>query len=123
MDLIDLDRSNQDQSYTPLNFVLLVSKPGCQSQMAHSNYIPLEDLNHGRLKPLNAIIALEPGTKLHVWSGSMHLISNNEKHRTNTKIKKDIISLHHVDVLIFCGDLVHTQVQIMKMKILDYTCI
>ena len=88
-------------------FVLLRSLPGCQRQMAHTDYIPDEELLccSAEDRPLLCVLALEDKTKLVVWPGSHKVISG--RGRTIPPIQPKVLELNAGDTLVFRADLVH----------------
>jgi hypothetical protein len=94
----------------PTSPVVLLSKPGCQEQAAHSDYVPDTEFRKwiSTNPPYLAILALTDGTKLNIWPGSAGLIIM-EEHRLFGKpaIPKTTLRLKKGELLIFRGDLVH----------------
>ncbi len=88
-------------------FVLLRSLPGCERQLAHTDYIPDEELlmSTAENRPLLCVLALEDNTKLVVWPGSHKLIGG--RGRTIKPIEPHIVWLEAGDAILFRGDLVH----------------
>ena len=88
-------------------FVLLRSLPGCTRQLAHTDYIPDEELlmSTAENRPLLCVLALEDGTKLVVWPGSHRLISGRS--RLMKPIEPRVVWLNAGDAILFRGDLVH----------------
>jgi hypothetical protein len=88
-------------------FVLLRSLPGCERQLAHTDYIPDEELLtcSSEDRPLLCVLALEDKTKLIVWPGSHKII--NGRGRTMAPIQPKILWLDAGDAVVFRGDLVH----------------
>ena len=88
-------------------FVLLRSLPGCERQLAHTDYIPDEELLtcSSEDRPLLCVLALEDKTKLVVWPGSHKII--NGRGRTMAPIQPKILWLDSGDAVVFRGDLVH----------------
>lgn len=91
-------------NFQPSNYVLLYSKAGCSNQLAHSDYIPSKELEIYQT-PLNAIIALESNTKLHIWNKSINIVT--EKYLPVKPINRTILYLNKGDILLFRGDLIH----------------
>ena len=88
-------------------FVLLRSLPGCTRQLAHTDYIPDEELVTcgPEERPLLCVFALEDKTKLIVWPGSQKLIQG--RGRSMKPIDPRILWLEAGDAVVFRGDLVH----------------
>jgi hypothetical protein len=87
------------------SFVLLESRPGCQRQAAHCDYIPTDDLleTTDATVPLLFLIALEDNTYLDVWPTS-HL---SVRGITSGCISRKTLCLNEGDAVLFRGDLVH----------------
>jgi hypothetical protein len=89
------------------HFVLLRSLPGCQRQLAHTDYVPddefLQSLPEER--PLLCVLALEEKTKLVVWPRSQKVICG--RGRSLDPIHPRVVWLEPGDALVFRGDLVH----------------
>ena len=68
-------KSNVNTDLIPTNPVILHSRPGCQPQAAHCDYIPDEALKAvtDEQMPLAALICLMPKTHLKIWPNSAHL--------------------------------------------------
>lgn len=94
---------------TSNDFVILESRPGCQIQAAHTDYVPDDALRSTSddTVPLLAVIALQPATTLEVWPASHRLIRRTRLTRVTPKIARHTITLGTGDVIIFRGDLVH----------------
>jgi hypothetical protein len=88
-------------------FVLLRSLPGCTRQLAHTDYIPDEELLtcSSEERPLLCVLALEDKTKLVVWPGSHKVIHG--RGRSMTPIEPKVVWLAAGDAIVFRGDLVH----------------
>lgn len=88
-------------------FVLLRSLPGCTRQLAHTDYIPDEELLSctPEDRPLLCVFALENNTKLIVWPGSHKLLHG--RGRSMKPIEPHTVLLDAGDAIIFRGDLVH----------------
>jgi hypothetical protein len=88
-------------------FVLLRSLPGCTRQLAHSDYIPDEELLtcSPEERPLLCVLALEENTKLVVWPGSHKLFHG--RGRTMAPIEPKVVWLAAGDAIVFRGDLIH----------------
>lgn len=88
-------------------FVLLRSLPGCTRQLAHTDYIPDEELLSCSVeeRPLLCVFALEDKTKLVVWPGSHKVIHG--RGRSLKPIESKVIWLDAGDAIVFRGDLVH----------------
>lgn len=92
---------------TPTNAVLLRSEAGCEDQMPHCDYeqntrFALIDDEH---IPLGVVLAIEPGTKLHVWPSSIRHPSRDTT--PPQPICRQTIHIDVGDILIFRGDLTH----------------
>jgi len=91
---------------SPSSLILLESKPGCQRQAAHCDYIPTDELlsvEEGNI-PLLFLLAIEPNTTIDLWPGSHHIIRG---HNTNIPCIRHRIKLDIGDAIIFRADLVH----------------
>lgn len=88
-------------------FVLLRSLPGCTRQLAHTDYIPDEELLSctPEDRPLLCVFALENNTKLIVWPGSHKLLHG--RGRSMKPIEPHTVLLDAGDAIVFRGDLVH----------------
>jgi hypothetical protein len=88
-------------------FVLLRSLPGCERQLAHSDYIPDEELLscNAEDRPMLCILALEDNTKLVVWPSSHKVIQG--RGRAMPPILPRVVVLQAGDALLFRADLVH----------------
>jgi hypothetical protein len=88
-------------------FVLLRSLPGCTRQLAHTDYIPDEELLScsPEERPLLCVFALEDNTKLVVWPESQKLIHG--RGRSLKPIEPKVVWLDAGDAIVFRGDLVH----------------
>jgi hypothetical protein len=88
-------------------FVLLRSLPGCTRQLAHTDYIPDEELLtcSAENRPLLCVFALEDKTKLVVWPGSHKLLHG--RGRSLKPIEPKVVWLNAGDAILFRGDLVH----------------
>ncbi len=92
------------------NWVVIHSRPGCQDQAAHCDYIPDLPLAAAsdEQMPLSAIVALMPDTRLNIWPGSIKISTLNSRLIEHVKpIQKTIVKLNSGDMLIFRGDLVY----------------
>jgi hypothetical protein len=88
-------------------FVLLRSLPGCTRQLAHTDYIPDEELltSTPETRPLLCVLALEDNTKLVVWPGSHKVIQG--RGRSLAPIEPRVVRLNAGDAIVFRADLVH----------------
>lgn len=89
---------------------ILRSKPGCKTQMAHCDYVPDQALAqvNDEETPLGAVIAVMPGSKLRIWSGSHRLaVTNPEFYGRKKPILPVDLELEPGDIVVFRGDLVH----------------
>lgn len=86
----------------PSDFVVLHSLKDCEEQLAHTDYVPSKELLNcpNEKMPLLALIALEAGTSLTIWSGAI-------KYNPSSPVFSQKVSLNPGDLLIFRGDLVH----------------
>lgn len=91
------------------DFVILESRPGCQIQAAHTDYVPDDALRAtpDDTMPLLAVIALQPATTLEVWPASHRLVRRTRLTRVTPKIARHTVTLDAGDVIVFRGDLVH----------------
>jgi hypothetical protein len=92
---------------TPANAVLLRSEAECEDQMPHCDYeqntkFALIDDSY---IPLGVVVAIEPGTKLHVWPNSIRHPSRDTT--PSQPIRRETIDIDVGDILIFRGDLTH----------------
>ena len=95
---------------TPTDWVVIHSKPDCGDQAAHCDYIPSHQMirSSDSQFPLAVLVAVMPGTKLHVWPGSIRLAYTNPNiYRGMPAIHRKTVNLDPGDVLVFRGDLVH----------------
>jgi ectoine hydroxylase-related dioxygenase (phytanoyl-CoA dioxygenase family) len=91
-------------------WVVLHSKPGCQNQAAHCDYVPDNALKEAsdEQMPLAALVALMDGTKLNVWPKSIHLACLNAKNvKKISPISCQVVDLKAGDILVFRGDFIH----------------
>lgn len=81
-------------------FVLLESRPGCQRQAAHCDYVPTPELlgAPNSEMPLLFLLALEDETRLEVWPYS---------HTRSLMSERKTLTLAAGDAVVFRGDLVH----------------
>ena len=93
-------------SHTIRDVVLLVSKPGCRRQAAHTDYVPTTDLLNATdiEMPLLFLLALEHDTILEVWPQS-HLVVQGR--RGGPSVRRQTVHLSAGDAILFRGDLVH----------------
>lgn len=86
--------------HAALEFVLLESRPGCQRQAAHCDYVPTPDLlvAPDEAIPLLFLLALEDDTYLDVWPLS---------HTRSCVSERKTLRLAAGDAVIFRADLVH----------------
>lgn len=94
----------------PKKFVVLRSRPGCQDQAAHCDYVPDAALRGASDKemPLGMITCLMSGTKLNIWPGSHRLATASAARLEEVSpIKCQVVELDAGDVLVFRGDFVH----------------
>lgn len=88
-------------------FVLLRSLPGCSRQMAHTDYVPIEELLNCPPDelPYLFLFAVEDNTSLIVWPGSHKVIQG--RGRTISTIAPQKLNLSAGDAVLFRPDLVH----------------
>lgn len=93
-------------SHSIRDFVLLVSRPGCRRQAAHTDYVPTPALLRATdtEMPLLFLLALEDDTHLEVWPQS-HLVVQGR--RGGPPIQRATVTLNAGDAIVFRGDLVH----------------
>ena len=109
----------------PSSMVVIESRPGCQRQAAHCDYIPTEDLLalSDEEMPLLFLLAVEPNTTLDVWPRSHQILRSAEtqkieqqktEQQTTEKQKTENQSIHRTtlqldagDAILFRADLVH----------------
>ena len=87
-------------AHAALEFVLLESRPGCQRQAAHCDYVPTPELLEAPDEevPLLFLLALEDNTRLDVWPLS---------HTRSLIAERKTLELAAGDAVIFRADLVH----------------
>lgn len=80
---------------------------GCQHQLAHCDFFQHKDFlkYYDDNAVLSVILALERGTKLHVWPKSINSIDPTKTKPSH--IKRSTINMNGGDVIIFRGDLIH----------------
>lgn len=91
-------------------WVVLHSRPECQDQAAHCDYVPDADLARAsdEQMPLAALVALMPGTRLNVWPRSCRLsYLSSAVQEQIAPIHCKVEKLEPGDVLVFRGDFVH----------------
>jgi len=96
--------------------VALRSRPGCQRQAAHCDYIPdnaFLDTDDDTV-PLIFLLALEDDTKLDVWPGSHRLVRHIT--RRSPVIQRCTLILKAGDAVLFRGDLVHAGSEYSKQN-------
>jgi hypothetical protein len=71
----------------------LKSRPGCKKQVEHCDSAPVGQFDHQEFFPMACVIAIEPGTRMHVRS-----------RRTGVEV---CVRLAVGDVLLFRGDVAH----------------
>jgi len=81
----------------PSPVILIESLPWCQRQAAHCDYVPSPEL--AEANPLLFLLALEPDTRLDVWSGS-HV-------KGGRPCRRRTLRLDAGDAVFFRADLVH----------------
>ena len=86
-----------------MDWVVLHSEPGCQSQQAHTDYDPqqvqmAERQNGPGSVPLGVICGIEPGSMLVVYPGS---------HLSGDLGLPQIVHFEAGDLVLFRGDFVH----------------
>jgi hypothetical protein len=104
----------------PSSMVVIESRPGCQRQAAHCDYIPTEDLLalSDEEMPLLFLLAVEPNTTLDLWPRSHQIIRSAEKQenqktekqkteKQKTPIHRTTLQLDVGDAILFRADLVH----------------
>lgn len=101
---------NVSDSLKPSPWVVIHSKPGCQDQAAHCDYVPDSALakvpNHQM--PLAVLVSIMPGTCLNVWPNSIKLSTLSAKRVKKVKpIRCKVEKLNPGDMLVFRGDLAH----------------
>ena len=92
-----------------VDWVVLHSEPGCQSQQPHTDYDPekvkLAERNNGSCAvPLGVICAIEPGTMLVAYPGS-HL--SGQQSVSQGLGLPQIVHFEAGDLVLFRGDFVH----------------
>jgi ectoine hydroxylase-related dioxygenase (phytanoyl-CoA dioxygenase family) len=105
----------------PSTAILIESRPGCQQQAAHCDYIPIPEFTalSDEAMPLLFLVAIEPGTTLEVWPRSHELLAREARETKETKetretretksrpIRQRTLRLNAGDAVLFRGDLVH----------------
>jgi ectoine hydroxylase-related dioxygenase (phytanoyl-CoA dioxygenase family) len=93
-------------SHSIRDFVLLMSRPGCRRQAAHTDYVPTPALLRASDTevPLLFLLALENDTQIEVWPSS-HLVVQGR--RGGPSIQRSTVELNAGDAILFRGDLVH----------------
>jgi ectoine hydroxylase-related dioxygenase (phytanoyl-CoA dioxygenase family) len=94
----------------PSSWVALHSRPGCQDQAAHCDYIPSEELTSATDEemPLSVIVSLMPETRLNVWPNSIRLVSASpDTVEMISPIPCEVIEMGVGDILVFRGDFIH----------------
>jgi len=89
----------------PSSMVVIESRPGCQRQAAHCDYIPSEDLlgMSDEAIPLLFLLAVEPNTTLDVWPRSHQILRSTERQSA----QRTTLQLDAGDAIVFRADLVH----------------
>jgi hypothetical protein len=84
-------------------WVILHSKPRCQDQASHCDYIEPEKMSEiaDHFIPLAVLVSLMAETQIHVWPKS-HLITEEME-----PIERQIIIMNEGDIFVFRGDVVH----------------
>jgi ectoine hydroxylase-related dioxygenase (phytanoyl-CoA dioxygenase family) len=93
-------------AHTIRDVVLLVSRPGCRRQAAHTDYVPTSELLSATdaEMPLLFLLALEDDTTLEVWPQS-HLVIQGR--RGGPAVRSQTVHLSAGDAILFRGDLIH----------------
>ena len=94
----------------PTNPVILHSRPGCQPQAAHCDYVPDDSLKtvDDKAMPLAVLIALMPNTRLTVWPDSCRLATKDTEQLASVEpIHSQELELNAGDMVIFRGDFIH----------------
>lgn len=103
-------KENISENLKPNAWVTIHSRPGCQDQAAHSDYVPDCSLTAAsdEQMPLAVLVAMMPGTKLNAWPGSTNLVTMSESELKRIKpIQCKEETLNPGDILVFRGDFVH----------------
>ncbi len=106
----DFVAQNVNTDLKPTNPVILHSRPGCQPQAAHCDYVPDEELRavSDETMPLAMIVCLMPETRLKIWPHSARLATSEPALLTRVKpIPCQEVELDRGDILVFRGDFVH----------------
>jgi ectoine hydroxylase-related dioxygenase (phytanoyl-CoA dioxygenase family) len=103
-------QSKINTDLTPTDPVIIHSRPGCQPQAAHCDYLPDEALKvvSDKQMPLAALICLMPKTRLKVWPNSSRLATSDPALLSKVQsISCQEVELNPGDMIIFRGDFVH----------------
>ena len=106
----DVLRSQVSTELTPKNPVIIHSRPGCQPQAAHCDYIPDDALKavNDQQMPLAALISLMPNTHLRIWPNSSKLATTDQTFlKRQAPIMVEEVLLNPGDIIVFRGDFVH----------------
>lgn len=101
---------NVSKVLTPAPWFVIHSRPNCQDQAAHCDYVPNPSLGTvpDERMPLAALVSMMPGTTLNVWPKSIRLSTLNEALVEQIpSIKCRVVKLNAGDMIVFRGDLVH----------------
>jgi hypothetical protein len=92
----------------PSHWVILKSKPGCKSQLAHLDYEYSDELMEAALDPakipLLVLVAIMPNTRIHIWKNSPKIV--RERYR-GSPVAPTTIELQPGDVFVFRADMIH----------------
>jgi len=92
----------------PSSWVILFSKKQCQRQLAHLDYEYTDEfkevLHEPNKVPLLVIVAVMPGTTIHLWENSLDVMRNTYSGPARPATQ---ISLEVGDILIFRSDMIH----------------
>lgn len=96
--------------HTPTEMTIITSLPGCKRQVAHCDCEPTPEqaMTQDAHFPCSCLVALEEGTRLYVWPGTIRFSTNPDLADKITKrMPMEIIDLGPGDIVIFRGDLIH----------------
>jgi ectoine hydroxylase-related dioxygenase (phytanoyl-CoA dioxygenase family) len=103
-------KQNIHTDLIPSRPVVIHSRPGCQAQAAHCDYIPDEALKkvNDTQMPLAALVCLMKGSRLNLWPNSHHLATTNPSELMDKEqIPCQEIQLNEGDIVVFRGDFIH----------------
>ena len=93
--------------------VVIQSAKNCQQQAAHTDHVPSLSLqrlihDHPYQLPLAVLVAVQHGTTLEVWPGSIGLsVRSSDSQLPTTKIPHQTLAIPTGSVVVFRPDLIH----------------